>query len=305
MDQPQARINGTNGTRLHRLVEHLRNGEGPELAANAAKQAGRGVRSIARVGDTASRVRMLRLLAESALGREEDQRPASSARPFRVPELGDRIVWLRPRSRDVSALQFLDDGHHMPPAEMPGPVRHIAVFGANIGLLLADLADEYPEARVLGVEPDADNAVLARRNLEHLGERGRVVETAVWHRDATLQVGWGRDAWGLDVTDLADDPPAADDEALRPRIEAADAGRVLADWTGGAPVDYLLVNVESAWQELLTHGDWTADVRCIKVEISDARTVAVADEAVPMLEKLGFRARLETLPWGAFAIGLR
>jgi hypothetical protein len=288
------------GTRLHRLVAHLRNGEAPELAASAARQVGRGARSVARVGDAASRVRMVRLLAEAALGREEDQRPASSARPFRVPEMGDRIVWLRPRSRDFRAFQFLDDGHHMPPAEMPGPVRHVAVFGANIGLLLADLADEYPEARVLGVEPDADNAVLARRNLEHLGERGRVVETAVWHRDATLQVGWGRDAWGLDLAQEHDP-----DAALRPRIEATDAGRLLADWTGGAPVDYLLVSVESAWQELLAHGDWTADVRCIKVEISDARTLGAADEAVPMLEKLGFRARLETLPWGAFAIGLR
>ncbi|MCF7549013.1 hypothetical protein [Pseudonocardia sp. WMMC193] len=294
------------GNRLHRLVEHLRHGEGVVLATGAARQAARGVRSVVRVGDAAGRARMVRLLAESALGREEDQRPASSARPFRVPELGDRIVWLRPRSRDLRAFQFLAEGHHMPPADMPGPVRHIAVFGANIGLLLADLADEYPEARVLGVEPDTDNAVLARRNLEHLGGRGRIVETAVWHRDATLQVGWDRDAWGVNITDTApEQPPAASDDSLQPRIEAADAGRILADWTGGAPVDYLLVNVESAWQELLAHGDWARDVRCIKVEISDARTVAVADEAVPMLEKLGFRARLQTLPWGAFAIGLR
>ncbi|WP_181780760.1 hypothetical protein [Pseudonocardia pini] len=195
----------------------------------------------------------------------------------------------------------------MPPADMPGPVRHVAVFGANIGLLLADLAAEYPEARVLGVEPDYDNAVLARRNIEHLGERGRIVETAVWHRDTTLEVDWGRDAWGVNIADPdAQDRSTNGTQQVGPIvIDASDAGRLLADWTGGAPVDYLLVSVESAWQELLRHGDWARDVRCIKIEISDARSAAAADEAVPLLEKLGFQARLETLPWGAFAIGLR
>jgi len=299
MDQPD-------GTRLHRLVEHLRRGEAPQLAASAARHAGRAVRSVARIGDAAGRLRMVRMLAEAALGREEDQRPASAARPFRVPELGDRIVWLRPRSRDYAAFQFLAEGHHMPPADMPGPVRHIAVFGANIGLLLADLADEYPEARVLGVEPDFDNAVLARRNTEHLGGRARIVDTAVWHHDTTLEVGWGRDAWGLDLAaEQTGAGTAEHPQSVGPVIEAADAGRLLAEWTGGAPVDYLLVSVETAWQELLRHGDWAREVRCIKLEISDVHSAETADEAVPLLEKLGFRARLETLPWGAFAVGLR
>jgi hypothetical protein len=61
-----------------------------------------------------------------------------------------------------------------------------------------------------------------------------------------------------------------------------------------------LVNIESAWYELLGNGDWTTNVTCIKVEIQDHY-----DEAVPMLERLGFRAHLERLPWGAFAIGTR
>jgi hypothetical protein len=48
---------------------------------------------------------------------------------------------------------------------------------------------------------------------------------------------------------------------------------------GPAPVDYLLANIESAWYEMLRHGRWTENVRCIKIEIAEHY-----DEAVPLLE---------------------
>jgi hypothetical protein len=86
---------------------------------------------------------------------------------------------------------------------------------------------------------------------------------------------------------------------VRP-IDAVDAANLLAAFTGPAPVDYLLVNIESAWYEMLRHGRWTANVDCIKVEISGHY-----DEAVPLLESLGYRAHLHRLDWGAFAIGIR
>ena len=86
---------------------------------------------------------------------------------------------------------------------------------------------------------------------------------------------------------------------MRP-IDAVDAANLLAAFTGPTPVDYLLVNIESAWYEMLRHGRWTANVDCIKVEIQDHY-----DEAVPLLESLGYRAHLHRLDWGAFAIGIR
>jgi len=66
---------------------------------------------------------------------------------------------------------------------------------------------------------------------------------------------------------------------------------------GPTTIDFLLVNIESAWHELLQHGEWARNVRCVKIEIQDHY-----DDAVPLLERLGFEARLD---WGAFAIGIR
>jgi FkbM family methyltransferase len=255
-------------------------------------------RSIARVSGLASKATMTRLVAAEVLLGEQHQPAAATAMPVRVRELGDNVVWLRPRSRDRAALEFLHVGHHLPPDGLTGPIRHAAVFGANIGLLVADLAGRYPQARVLGVEADHDNAVLARRNLAHLAGRCTLEEAAVWHRDETLTLAWAPDAWGQAVTGAAGNGSASGTGTGH--VDAVDAGNVLAAFSGLAPVDYLLVNIESAWHEMLRHGQWSANVRCIKIEIQDHY-----DEAVPLLEALGYRAELQRLSWGAFATGIR
>ena len=256
-------------------------------------------RSIGRVSGLASKATMSPLVAVEAILGERHQPAADTAVPVRVAQLDGNVVWLRPRSRDRAALEFLHLGHHLPPAGLSGPVRHAAVFGANIGLLAADLATRYPQARVLGVETDHDNAVLARRNLAHLADRCTLEEAAVWHRDETLTLAWAPDAWGQAVTGPGDRNGPDPGTGTR-YIDAVDAGNLLAAFSGPAPVDYLLVNIESAWHEMLRHGQWTANVRCIKIEIQDHY-----DEALPMLEVLGYQAQLQRLSWGAFATGTR
>ena len=113
------------------------------LAAGTSENAARRVwqrihslpyrQSIARLSGLGSQVRMTRMLAEEAFLGERHQPAADTAVPVRVRELGGNVVWLRPRSTDRLALEFVGYGHHLPPAELTGPVKHIAVFGANIG----------------------------------------------------------------------------------------------------------------------------------------------------------------------------
>ena len=256
-------------------------------------------RSIARASGLASKAAMVRLVATEAVFGEQSQPAADTAVPIRVTELGGQVIWLRPRSRDRAALEFLHLGHHLPPAALTGPIQHAAVFGANIGLLAADLARRYPHARFLGVEADHDNAELARRNLAHLGGRCTLEEAAVWHRYEALALAWAPDAWGHAVIGPTDQNVPGPADGTR-HLDAVDAGSLLTTFSGHAPVDYLLVNIESAWHEMLRHGQWTANVRCIKIEIQDHY-----DEAIPLLQALGYEAQLERLSWGAFVTGIR
>jgi FkbM family methyltransferase len=168
------------------------------------------------------------------------------------------------------------------------------VFGANIGLLLADLGDRFPAARLLGVEPDPGNAAVARRYLERFGDRCELVEAAVAEQDGTLTMSWGHGAWGLQR-----DRDALTEEGVQ-QVPAREADALLAAHGGEHPIDYLLVNIEGAWLDLLRAGRWTRRVRSITIEVQDHYA-----DVVPMLESLGFRARLEPLRWGAFAVGVR
>ena len=99
--------------------------------------------------------------------------------------------------------------------------------------------------------PDHDHAVLARRNLAHLAGRRSLREAAGWHRDEVLTLDWECDAWGRILTSQ---PPSDGTAPGTVRMDAIDAARLLSDFAGPAPIDYLLVNIESAWYEMLRHG---------------------------------------------------
>ena len=288
----------------------MTNSRGRRVTARAAWGMARSLRqrarSVRRVTGLRSKMAMARLVVAEVFRAEPERPAARPAVPVRVKSMEGRVVWLRPRSSDRAAFEFLYQGYHLPP-EPTGRVARIAVLGANIGLLLGDLADRYPHARLLGVEPDPDNATLARRNLAHLGARCTLLEAAAWHRDEQLTLSWNADAWGQT---LARSPDRSGGAAValqvdavaagQVQVDAIDTGRLLDMFGSQGPIDYLLVNIESGWYEMLKHGEWTRNVRCIKIEIQDHY-----DEAVPLLEALGYRAELRRLHWGAFVTGTR
>ena len=78
----------------------------------------------------------------------------------------------------------------------------IVELGCNIGGTLACTAADHPRAQLLGVEPDADNAALARRNVEPWADRCRVIEAAIWDTDGEVTIdpsSRSREEYGLIV----------------------------------------------------------------------------------------------------------
>jgi FkbM family methyltransferase len=254
----------------------------------------RGFRCMRRVSGVGSMARVMRLVIENSLLAERDEPPARSAIAVRAY---GQDVWLRPRSTDLASFDFSGWVYHLPPPDIAPPIEHIGVFGANVGSVLIDLAARYPTARLLGVEPEPENAVLARRNVAPLGDRCTFVEAAVWWEDAELEFRWTQDAWGFNLSRNVDPGERAGGSYF---VKAVDAGALLDEFTRGQPVDFLFVNIETAWYEMLHHGEWTRSVRSLKVEIVDH-----FDEAVPLLESLGYQAHLQRLYWGAYAVGRR
>jgi FkbM family methyltransferase len=60
--------------------------------------------------------------------------------------------------------------------------------GANIGLATVWFAQRFPRARVLAVEPDAENFRLLKMNTAAFGDRVTPVHGGIWHERAQLSI---------------------------------------------------------------------------------------------------------------------
>ena len=98
--------------------------------------------------------------------------------PLRVKALHGQTIYCRSGLADLGVVYDTFEGrYHLPPAGI-GAVRTILDLGANIGLTMAHFAVLYPQARILGVELDAGNFALCRKNIEAFGDRCRVLHAA-------------------------------------------------------------------------------------------------------------------------------
>jgi hypothetical protein len=72
-----------------------------------------------------------------------------------------------------------------------------------------------------------------------------LLEAAIWHRNERLTLSWDPDAWGQARTNR---PQNGGGGAVH--VDGVDATKLLGEFSGRAPVAYLLVNIESAWYEM-------------------------------------------------------
>lgn len=217
---------------------------------------------------------------------------------MRVRPLGGREMRLRPSTSDVDTVWgTFAGGYHLPPAEAGSP-RLVWDLGANIGLTMADIAERHPDVRVVGVELDAENAALARANVEPWGERCEVIEAAVWPHDGEMRyVRLDGATSGHYVTEaeLDADPAVTTAHAISPWSLLALEGT-------GAVVDYAKIDVEGAERPLLREdAGWAQRVRTVKVEVHDPYTV---EECEADLRALGFETRVDPRHW-ACVTGVR
>lgn len=204
----------------------------------------------------------------------------------RLRPLGGQSVSVRPGTADLWAIETLLPPVHLPPPEVPaGEVHRIWDLGANIGLTMAHMAQLYPNAQIIGVEVDAENASLCRENTTRCGDRCHVIEAAVWPSDGQVSYDGERgQELGFRVVENAAGPPAM----------AISLNSLLARSPSEEIIDYVKMDIEGAERVVLkTNTEWASRVRTMKVEIHPPYSV---EECVRDLDKLGFATSLEEHP---------
>lgn len=214
------------------------------------------------VSGPASKARIAGIRVEKSRKGELPE-PPTETKPLRIKALEGRELHFRPRTADIDMLFYsfkLD--RHVPPPELEG-VKRIVELGTNIGTSLSDLANRYPDAELLGVEPDPGNAEVARKNLADLGARAKLIEAGAWDEDTELVVERTRREWGLVVR-----PRRPDDPPEWPGIPARSVGSMLDEFAGSEPIDFMYMDVEGGEMRLLeNNNDWIQRVRSMTVEV--------------------------------------
>ncbi len=190
-------------------------------------------------------------------------------------------IALRPRTVDVRvAANTVVGRHHVPPDGLRP--RRILDVGANIGLTIAHYATSFPDAVIVGVELDAENAALARRNTASFGARCQVITAAVWSEDGSVAYDTAEAEWGYRIG-------AGDGDA---RAMTLDTVLRTVGWDS---VDFLKLDIEGAEQVVFAQpAAWPARTACLQVETHLPYTV---EDCLRDLTELGFRAERDHRHW--------
>jgi FkbM family methyltransferase len=226
--------------------------------------------------DVRSATRIVKLMSNtSGQGAATARTTAPVAISLR-PLNGERVV-LRPHTADYAVLvdTFVWQYHVEPVKRTPATIFDL---GANIGLTMAHYAVLYPEAKVFGVELDADNFAILEQNIAPYRSRVTALCGAVWTEDG--EVDYGRSQgheWGFAVG-KADDA----EQVTAPAFSM----NTLFELSGWATVDFVKMDIEGAERDVLREGaEWAPRVDSIGVEVHWPYTV---EECGRDLQALGF-----------------
>lgn len=144
--------------------------------------------------------------------------------------------------------------------------------GAYIGDCTAYFASLFPDASVLALEPEPENARIAQMNLDPYGQRVRLKTAALWSEDKTVCFDGSLAGGSVRSTGGS--------------VQAVTIESAMEDM-GWDHLDLLKLDIEGAELDVLSSGagSWLNLVTCIVVEIHGHEIEA---EVLPILRNSGF-----------------
>jgi FkbM family methyltransferase len=173
----------------------------------------------------------------------------------------------------------------------PQGVGTIVDAGANVGYSVLWFRRQYPEARIVALEPDPENFAVLTANCGHL-PGVTLLQAALWGSDGEVRIetrtSEGRDlrSWGRRTAAL--DPASA--EAV---VVPALSPRSVMERAGFSQIDLFKMDIEGAEKEVFEAPDtaWLHHVGVLTAEFHDRYRPGATAAAEAALAPLGFRAR--------------
>lgn len=142
--------------------------------------------------------------------------------------------------------------------EMP---KVIIDAGCNNGFSMAYFKSKYPDATIIGVEPDKSNFLMAQKNTASLS--GVFLENkALWYETSTVQLrDTGKGDYAFSIIHHGE---------VVSTVDTITMDGIMSKYKLDV-IDILKVDIEGAEKEIFTSGDnaWLGKVRCIIIELHD------------------------------------
>ena len=198
-------------------------------------------------------------------------------------------VGLRPDTTDVFAfLQIFVHGcYRFTPI---CPPKLIVDGGANVGYASVWLANLYPQAQIIAIEPDEANFQLLRENTSPYANI-RLIQAAIWNKPAHMKLlthdanNTTLGAWGLRVEEVGDDAPAS--------VAAITIDDILAT-AQRTYIDILKLDIEGAEKEVFSnnYANWLGRINSLIVETHDRFKAGCTDAVNRAVQEFGLKGYL-------------
>lgn len=194
----------------------------------------------------------------------------------------------RPSSNDIYTFrEILIERVYQELADCVPAADTIIDLGANIGLATLYFAAKYPRARLLCIEPDAENYGLLQKNTAYLAEQQRchTLQAAVWREHAAVVL-------SAPVAGHVNQYRAEDAKTVgagQQQITGMSMWEII-EASGFATVDILKIDIEGAETEIFRgNTDWIKNVKNIAIEFhEDSRERSGFDA---LMQQHGFSLR--------------
>ena len=171
-------------------------------------------------------------------------------------------VHLRNGSSDIPVFRqiFLDNEYalNIPPAG----IKTIIDGGSNIGLAAVYFARLFPEAKIIGIEPDENNYQLAVKNTKALPQV-KLIKAGLWSKVCMLKTKFDSalGEWGITVEDEASGTGG---------LQAFTIDHIMNEYKLDH-IDILKLDVEGAEYEIFSSAnpEWIRKTRYIVIELHD------------------------------------
>lgn len=161
---------------------------------------------------------------------------------------------------------------YKPDFDEPSSAEVIIDAGANVGLAALWYAEKYPDAKILAIEPEAENFEWLQRNVEAYPNI-RPIQAALWNECGSLSItDTGGGSWAFRV-----DLSPADGASTGTDIAAITIESLMKEHDVDH-IDILKIDVEGSEKEVFEASDgWIGDVDMIAVELHDRFKAGCSD----------------------------